>query len=496
MKALELVRKAFPTVASAVLLALAFPPANVSLLVLVALAPWFAYLRDTDAKGAKKSGYLFGLVFFGYQMFWLVPFVSTWTGSYLLAAIPWLAATALGSCYFMLVGWLVHRCWATKKPWGIPLVWAGVEGFRSYIMVLAFPWGIVGMPLWKFPGYVQHAAWGTIFLVSATVVLLNVVVASFIWPPKDEKQQLPMRTIVHYLITVVAFVLLSLMRFSTTQAGEKRVYTVVQTGVDVAFGDPLTREDDLQEAIDMAIGRAILHGSQTVVFPEGVGARSSSMPPGGPFDDEPPLPVLFGGNWIEGEDIYQTAFAYDGEWKYANKTRLVIFGEFVPLRDTLPFLQSFDLPSGDLTPAKELTTLEIDGVKTGALICFEGVFPDLAERHSRNGAQVLAVMSIDDWYAGTMAYDQLWMSSVWRSIESGLPLLRSASTGVSLVTDMRGRVMARADEGEMETIRAEVVVPPSSDAFQYRFGFVWIGWLMIAWVYFERYFGRNRKSGY
>ena len=496
MKALELARKSLPTVGSAVMLCLAFPPANVSLLVLVALAPWLAHLRDTDARGAKRSGYLFGVVFFGYQMSWLVPFVGKWTGSYLLALVPWVLATAFAGLYFMLAGWFVHRCWVSRKPWAIPLVWAGVEGFRSYIVGLAFPWGIVGFPLWKYPGYVQHAAWGTIFLVSATVVLLNVVIASFIWPAKEEKLRISGRASAHYLIIVVAFILLSLLRFSSSQAGELRTYTVGQPGVDLAFGDELTREKDVQIAIDSILANALVQGSQTVVFPEGYGGSGSSLPPIGPFKEEPPVPVLFGGFHVEGDETYQSAFAYDNEWKVANKTRLVVFGEFVPLRDYLPFLQSFDLPSGDLTEADELTTLEIDGIRTGAMLCFEGVFPDLAERHSRNGAQVLTVMAIDDWYTGTLAHDQLWMSSVWRSIESGLPLLRSASTGKSLWTDQRGRLMDIAEEGKLTTLRAEVVVPPQSDAFPNRFAFVWLCWIVMAWVCVERYFGKNKPSGY
>ena len=58
MKALDQARKALPIVGSVVLLSLAFPPTNVSLLVLVALAPWFASLRETDGKRAKTSAYL------------------------------------------------------------------------------------------------------------------------------------------------------------------------------------------------------------------------------------------------------------------------------------------------------------------------------------------------------------------------------------------------------------------------------------------------------
>ena len=257
---------------------------------------------------------------------------------------------------------------------------------------------------------------------------------------------------------------------------------------------PQTIGGDLQAAVDTIMETAQTNGTQTVIFPEGMTGASASLPPAGPFGPKPVPSVIFGGQRLADGVIYQSAYAYDGEWKLADKTRLVIFGEFVPFRDQLPFLKSFNLPSGDLTPAETLTTLEVDGVVTGAMICFEGVFPDLSERHSRNGAQVLAVMSIDDWYEGTMAQGQLYTSSIWRSIESGLPLLRSASKGVSLVTDQRGRVMVQAPYGKLTAMRAEVMVPEGSDAFDYRFGFVWLCWLFSGLVVVHRFLPRRKAA--
>lgn len=484
MKVSAQARRLLPIVGSVALLSLAFPPTEVSLLVLVALAPWFASLRDTDARGAKRSGYLFGLLYFLFQMFWLVPFVEKWTGNLVLAVVPWVLAAAIAGLYYLWAGWLVNRCYAMRAMWLIPFVWAGVEAFRSYVIGVAFPWGIVGEPLWIFPMFVQHAAWGTVFLVSATVVLLNLLVAELIWPAKEESDRTSAKTVFRYSFVLVALVAMSVLRYLSPQSGKTHVYAVAQTGVDEAFGDESTTEEGLQRAVDTVTALAVAYGAQTVVFPEGIAVPSKSVPPPGPVQPIDSMAFLFGGNRIQGEDVFQTAYAYDGEWKFADKTRLVIFGEYVPFRDQLPFLQNFQVPSGDLTPAKELKTLTVNGIRTGALLCFEGMFPDLAERHSRNGAQVLAVMAIDDWYVHTPAHAQLTSSAVWRSIESGLPMVRATSLGTTFFTDSRGNVQAKAEFGKTAALRAEVTVPEGSDAFGYRFAFVWVCWLAMAWVHF------------
>jgi apolipoprotein N-acyltransferase len=95
----------------------------------------------------------------------------------------------------------------------------------------------------------------------------------------------------------------------------------------------------------------------------------------------------------------------------------------------------------------------------GAVICFESIFPNVARRFAQDGANVLSVHSIDDWYHGTAAPDVLLLNSAWRAAENGLPLLRSSSLGISAAFD------SRAPIGKRSAMRVEVSVPPGSDAF-------------------------------
>src|SRR5688572_21257953 len=98
--------RAWPILASAVMLLAAFPPFNFGLLVFVALVPWLMSLREATGRESFKSGYLFGLMFMGGQLFWIHPFVERWTHSFWLALVPWVLATAAGALYFAIAGWL------------------------------------------------------------------------------------------------------------------------------------------------------------------------------------------------------------------------------------------------------------------------------------------------------------------------------------------------------------------------------------------------------
>jgi apolipoprotein N-acyltransferase len=250
----------------------------------------------------------------------------------------------------------------------------------------------------------------------------------------------------------------------------------------MAFTPPEDERRLLFSAGNLIQSRAKLQGTDLLVFPEGFSEGDPSRPPYSALGPAPEVPVVMGGKRTEGDKTYQTAFGWDGrQWSHADKTRLVVFGEYVPFRGW-PFLDRFRLPSGDLTAAQELKTVTVGDNVIGPLLCFEGVFPDLAERHGRLGARMLAQMSIDDWYEGTPAWDQLWLSSVWRSIESGLPLVRVGGRGRSLATDARGNVLAAAPVGAMSALRVELGLPAGSDAYPYRMAFVHLCWATCAVV--------------
>lgn len=457
-----------PALLSALLCLAAFPPLNLGLLVFVAWVPWLLQLREGDGRLGFRSGLLFGFVFLLGQMAWLPVLVRSWTGSTGLAIVPLALAALVGQFYFGLAGWLMAAAYRQRLPWLVPIAWAGVEVFRSYIPVLAFPWGLAAFPLWPYPVLIQHAFLGTIVLVGAWVLLANVLVAELLAEPN-------LRRIRAGAMVWLVLLLASWVRFGTAPEGRTTAVTIGQPGVDLAFVDSGT-QTRLREAIAGILARATLHRSSFVVLPEGITRVPTLGKPSVEFARPDLPPVLFGAQRGSGP-TYQSAFAFDGDWSIADKTRLVVFGEFVPGRNWIPFLDRFQLPAGDLTAGRRLSQVEISGLRVGPLLCFEGLFWDLADRHARAGAQLLAVMAIDDWYVGTAAPDQLAASSVWRAVESGLPTVRAASLGYSMAIDGRGRILARAPFGQTTALRVELAVPDQAESSPAR---AVIPWALLA----------------
>jgi apolipoprotein N-acyltransferase len=410
---------------------LAFSPYHLGFLILVALIPLLLRLREPGVR-PFRAGYGFGLIFGLGQLYWLAQLTTRWTGSLALGLVPWLLATLLFALYFGLAGWLSTLAWKMDRPWLIPIVWAGVEVFRSYLPVFAFPWGLIATPIAGVTPLIQGAHLGTVYLVGAWVVAFNLAIA-LVLAKETVKQRMPV------MIGTGGLAVVSLALYLAPIPSRNFYVTVGQPGVDLAFGDPSVSDAQMGKAVDKIEQDAQQAGSQLVVLPEGLVHVGSHFPPPMPFHLSPMMPTIFGGQ--RGDDpAYQTAFAYDGRWTWADKTRLVIFGEFVPGRSWIPFLSSVKLPSGDLTAGDRVQALRVAGVTVGPVICFEALFPDISYRQALNGSQMLAVMSMDDWFMGTSAPEQLRTASVWRAVENGLPLVRAAETGYTLAIDPKGHV--------------------------------------------------------
>ncbi|MBK7948675.1 MAG: apolipoprotein N-acyltransferase [Deltaproteobacteria bacterium] len=179
--------------------------------------------------------------------------------------------------------------------------------------------------------------------------------------------------------------------------------------------------------------------------------------------------------WTEGREqpsaYYDSAFVVDAEGGIRDrydKTQLVPFGEFVPLRGLLGrVFQSLarGLSPNDVTPGAAPRAVELPGsggerpaLRAGVPICYELIFPDLVRRFAADGAGVLLAVTNDAWYGRTGAPHQFLAMTAMRSAETGLFTVRAANTGISAIVDDRGRVREQSRLFEEAVIVADVPV--------------------------------------
>ena len=154
-----------PPVASALLLTLAFPPAEISWLAHLALAPLLVTaVRARSTRDAFWAAFAGGLVFFAVNLYWVQPVT---TAGY-VALVPYI------SLYWAVGAWLVRRIGrAVPVPMAVvaPTVWVALEFVRGW-MLTGLPWLLVGHTQYENLVLIQTAdavgAYGATFLCLTT----------------------------------------------------------------------------------------------------------------------------------------------------------------------------------------------------------------------------------------------------------------------------------------------------------------------------------------
>ena len=145
-----------------------------------------------------------------------------------------------------------------------------------------------------------------------------------------------------------------------------------------------------------------------------------------------------------------------------DKHHLVPFGEYMPAAAVFRRWNIFGLAAraeGGYAPGAGPRMLDFGPLGLALpLICYEAVFPQNVYRAPVR-PQMLLQITNDAWFGQWSGpYQHLAQARV-RAIEQGLPLLRSANTGVSAVIDGAGRIIASLPMGEAGFVDAPLPAP-------------------------------------
>jgi len=127
-------------------------------------------------------------------------------------------------------------------------------------------------------------------------------------------------------------------------------------------------------------------------------------------------------------------------WEHS-KLRLVPYGEIVPFRGLVRFLQ-YPWGPADLTESRAVAPLSWRGHKLGLMICFDNVFSFICRRDVLKGAQGFVVMTNNSWYKLHSGIRQHCDIDVLRAVEYRRPLARCSTTGWSHFIAPDGRITA------------------------------------------------------
>ncbi|MFH1191210.1 MAG: apolipoprotein N-acyltransferase [Candidatus Omnitrophota bacterium] len=432
--------------------------------------PLFIALENKSLRRAFLIAFFCGVVFWSLCVYWLIH--VTLLGQ--IALVLYLAV------YFGLFGGVIYfsRFLSVKnRLFWLPASWVLLEYSRSYLFT-GFPWSLIGLSQYKNLPVIQIAditgAWGVSFLV----VLINTAFYLILRKQSRVKVSLICAAIL-FLSLAYGFYKLSYkpdfalpvksLKISVVQGNIPQHLKWNSRAVDFILNN--YRELTVEAAKDKP---------DLIIWPEaavpGVWGRdeaefSQVFSLAGQLDTN----LLVGAVSYLNQDYFNSALFINRQGALAeiyHKLHLVPFGEYIPLKNIFPFLETI-APIGDIRPGREYTIFKqpantsaapklwsknaplsispeqalsfaperVEWADFGVLICFEDLFPYLSREFIKRGANFLFNITNDAWYKEGSAPYQHFASSVFRSVENRVYLVRAANTGISGFIDPAGRIL-------------------------------------------------------
>ncbi|HEV8718156.1 MAG TPA: apolipoprotein N-acyltransferase [Candidatus Binatia bacterium] len=460
--------------ASGVLLALAFPKGDVSLLAWVAFVPLLWIIKEHTPRRAFIYGWISGMGFYLCTVYWVVHTIGFYSNIPPLVAIgPLLLMCTILALY--TGAFAAGLCFYRQRQRSIvllgPLLWVGLEWLRSFFFI-GFPWASLGYSQHNFVNLIQCAEVTGVYGISAVVIFVNLVVFAVLQKRASGRGR---------LLCAAVLVVFGLFCWGAWRRAQLRALpTVHHLRVGLIQGN--IEQDkkwnpEFQEATiaryEQLTREVVARGVDLVIWPET--AVPFFFQSDVPYQErllnlvkEIKTPLLFGSvGWrakgLTNVTLFNRAYLVSANAEvlgFYDKIQLVPFGEYVPFHDrVLFFLDKLVEGIGDFAAGTTPIVFSLPQEKFGVLICYEGIFPNLARRFVAQGADFLVNITNDAWFGRSSApYLHLVMEAM-RAVENRVPLVRAANTGFSAVVDWDGQVRAQTALYETAFLIEEITWP-------------------------------------
>ena len=125
-----------------------------------------------------------------------------------------------------------------------------------------------------------------------------------------------------------------------------------------------------------------------------------------------------------------------------NKNKLVPFGEFLPLENLFSKLGMKKITTGyqSFTSGKNRGVFGINNIKYLPLICYEIIYTGRLNTNNDDFDFIINI-SEDGWFGNSIGLEQHFSHSIFRAIEEGKNLIRSANNGTTAYVNSVGQVV-------------------------------------------------------
>jgi len=444
---------------SGILLIFSFPNFDLEFLAWFALVPLFYSINGKGLYHSFKLGFFTGLVSFLGILYWIIVAVHTYGNvSFILSGLILLLLVTYLSLFtgaFTFLTRLIQTRSGIQTILFTPILWVALEYLRSFLLT-GFPWAYLGHTQYLNLPFIQMADITGVYGLSFVILSVNAALFAVLhqWP----KRTFPFKEVVITVLILLSFLIYGYVKIKHVDReiikNPPMKVALVQGNIDQSIKWDESFQLETLKIYRRLSMRVAEDKPDLIIWPETATPfffqeAKEYQPIVLEIPEKTNAFLLFGTPFYKIEkgkvNYYNSAFLISPSKKLIgkyDKIHLVPFGEYIPLRKLLFFIESsIGEGIGNFTPGKESFNFSLPQGKFGVLICFEIIFPDLCRRFVKDGADFLVTITNDAWFGRTSASYQHLSMATFRAIENRVFIARAANTGISAFIDPKGKIV-------------------------------------------------------
>jgi apolipoprotein N-acyltransferase len=473
------------------ILPLAFSPFHCYPLAVVSLVLLFASWQNGTIKQAAWRGFLFGIGMFGVGVSWVYVAIHDFgQASVFLAGL--LTALFVG----FLALYLAALAYFLKRITGpiltsfdlillLPVAWIVFEWFKAWFLT-GFPWLEIGIsqidgPLASYTPFI--GALGVSWLVALTAGLILTIMQTRRW----------WLTSLVIAIWVGGSVLQT--HTATSPKGEPIKVSLIQGNIPQEIK---WNPEQLFKTLALYQARTEQNwDSDLVIWPENAvtvfhhQAKELFLDPLAKLARDNETDILLGLPVMQQDSrhYFNSMMVLGDEEAFYHKRHLVPFGDYVPLAWLRGLIEFFDLPMSSFIAGNDSQALlRAAGHDIGVSICYEDTFSNEV-LDTVPEASLLVNATNNAWYGDSFAPHQHLQISRNRALETGRPVLRATTNGISALIDFNGQIIKQSAQFEEVVLTGQVQARQGATAYvSYgRMPILLISlFMLLVWAYYRR----------
>ena len=442
----------------------------------------FFYLLLNHQKGkwiSFKIGWIFGFGYFISNLYWIS---NSLTFEEIFKPLIPFSLIIIPLFLGLFYGLITFFCsfFNLKKNLSSILIFSFffsiIEYFRSFIFG-GFPWNLVAYSFTDYLQFIQILSLIGTYTFNLLCVTLFLIPCIIFFNYKKKKK---------ILILLFSILLLSINLIYGNAVIKKYeelnktklnfVIKIISPKVDIKrFFANEAPEESILDLIKLSEPS---HSENTLfVFPEGVlsniylqDLKNFSYIFSENFSEK--HKIILGISSYENSKIFNSLVVLDKDVnilaKY-DKNKLVPFGEFLPFEKLLKNFGLKKITQGyqSFSFSNERQIIKVDDLSFLPLICYEVIYSGKINKNKKNFDFIINI-SEDGWFGDSVGPHQHFSHSIFRAIEEGKNLIRSANNGISAHIDATGKIISNLKSTDRGFIEIRNVLKKKNTFFNFH----------------------------